>query len=136
MAFDSQPYLLQPLTSDRAAAVHSLALMAHPGGQTAIYDAIRAGSTEIANARLGVRALILITDGFDNCSSASSAQAAGDLKRSGALFYALGIGDPSADDLGLMLGEALWVGNPGQLDARPLWDFAKLAGGEVFIVPK
>lgn len=140
VAFNEKAYLLQPLTTDHVAVGRAFSLM-HPNGETAIYDAVRVGAVEIANAKYSHRYLVLITDGGDNRSAATGEDASAELRKSGAALYAIGIGDPDAKKPSGMSWLSISVGpftsGPGAsyVDAEALRQFASETGGKVFIVP-
>jgi Ca-activated chloride channel family protein len=91
------------------------------GGETAVYEAIRAGISEMKNAQNGKRILLLLSDGYDTRSKINMDQAVDLLKRSQLQLYAIGIDDDDNDPLVLrqpryhiyhyMLGEL--TGNSG-----------------------
>jgi VWFA-related protein len=64
VAFDEQPRLLQPLTSDRGRVIASIDDV-HASGGTAIYDAILYSLQQFRGVG-GKRALVVFTDGFNN----------------------------------------------------------------------
>ncbi|MEA2327416.1 MAG: hypothetical protein QOE68_2375, partial [Thermoanaerobaculia bacterium] len=66
MAFDDQPHVLQPLTSDLQNVRSSLSAVA-PSGETAVWDSIIYGLQQLRAVR-GKRALLVFTDGNDNAS--------------------------------------------------------------------
>ena len=91
------------------------------GGETAVYEAIRASIQEMKSARNGKRILLLLSDGYDTRSKINMDQAIDLLKRSQLQLYAIGIDDDDNDPLVLrqpryhiyhyMLGEL--TGNSG-----------------------
>jgi Ca-activated chloride channel family protein len=83
VAFDEQPHLVQPLTSDRAQVSSSIYDMRARGG-TAIWDAILYSLQQFRGVS-GKRALVVFTDCIDNASSAT---------HNGVLQYAREIGVP------------------------------------------
>jgi Ca-activated chloride channel homolog len=66
MAFDDEPHLLQPLTSDLQHVRSSLSAVA-PSGETAVWDSIIYGLQQLRAVR-GKRAFLVFTDGNDNAS--------------------------------------------------------------------
>lgn len=83
VAFDDQPRLLQPLTSDRRRVIASIDDVQAHGG-TAIFDAILFSLQQFRGVG-GKRALIVFTDGFNNGGVATP---------EGVLQYAREIGVP------------------------------------------
>jgi len=83
VAFDDQPRLLQPLTSDRGRVISSIGDVQAHGG-TAIFDAILFSLQQFRGVG-GKRALIIFTDGFNNGGVATP---------EGVLQYAREIGVP------------------------------------------
>lgn len=83
VAFDEQPHLVQPLTSDRARVSSSIYDMRARGG-TAIWDAILFSLQQFRGVA-GKRALVVFTDCVDNASSAT---------HTGVLQYAREVGVP------------------------------------------
>jgi VWFA-related protein len=96
MTFDSHVKLRHNFTNNLIDIQRSL-LDVRPHGETAIYDAISAGLTEMQLARNEKRLLLLVSDGFDTRSKIKSGEAEDLLKRSGVLFYAIGIDDDDND---------------------------------------
>jgi VWFA-related protein len=70
MSFDSDTYLLQDFTSDRAKLRKGLRY-AESEGRTALYDALEAALKKIKSGANQKRAILLITDGEDTASHAS-----------------------------------------------------------------
>jgi VWFA-related protein len=85
-------------------------------GETALYDAIAAALDHLQQSKCDKKVLILISDGGDNASKHSLAQAIEMAKHSAAIIYAIGIFDEQDGDR-----------NPGVLKR-----FAKETGGEAF----
>jgi len=85
-------------------------------GQTALYDGIVEALKHLKDSRLEKKALVVISDGGDNRSTAKDTDVIREADLSGALFYGIGIYDP-------MDGDA----NPGVL--RKL---AQSTGGEAY----
>jgi len=93
MTFDSRALVKQGFTDNPEDIQRSLRnIRAH--GETAVYDAIVAGLHEMQSAKHQKRILLLVTDGFDNTSKTTAAQAEDLLQRSEVLLYAIGIDDP------------------------------------------
>jgi VWFA-related protein len=85
-------------------------------GETALYDAIATALDHLKQSQCDKKVLILISDGGDNASKRSLAQAIEMAKHSAAIIYAIGIFDEQDGDQ-----------NPGVLKR-----FAKETGGEAF----
>ncbi len=85
-------------------------------GMTALYDAIEEGLSRLKAASLDRKALIVVSDGGDNCSRHTLAQTLQDAERSNVVIYTIGIFDESDGDQ-----------NP-----RVLKRFARVSGGEAF----
>ena len=77
-------------TSDRATIVEAIRAI-QPKGGTAILDALAKVPLILASAE-GRRAVVLITDGYDENSSTPFAEALAAVKASGATVYVVGIG--------------------------------------------
>jgi len=77
-------------TTDRATVLDAIGAIHHKGG-TAILDALgQAASALTASTRR--KAVVLITDGYDENSDSKIDQATGALKRSGMTLYVVGLG--------------------------------------------
>src|SRR5262249_34791470 len=77
VSFNEQAHLIQPATDDHKILTESMKRF-HPGGETAVYDAVAFGCRELTKLRdtnPARRALILITDGEDNRSRATLQEA-------------------------------------------------------------
>ena len=101
MGFNSHPQLAQDFTDDYSRlywAVHRL----HNGGGTALYDAVyRACKEKLLkdrNERPVRKAIIIVSDGEDNQSEVSKAQAIEMAQRAEVIIYAI-----STDDSGLVM---------------------------------
>jgi VWFA-related protein len=77
-------------TSDRATITQAIEAI-RPAGGTAILDSLSRLPEILGNAE-GRRAVVLITDGYDEHSAASFADAMAAVKKSGATVYVVGIG--------------------------------------------
>ena len=77
-------------TTDRATVLDAIAAIRHQGG-TAILDAVGETATLLANGTRR-RALVLITDGYDENSESNFDVAIEKLKASGVTLYAIGVG--------------------------------------------
>jgi len=95
MGFDTETYVLQDFTNDRAKLKKALRY-AEPAGGTALYDALEQALDKVKDGANNKRAILLITDGEDTASEASFAAVRQRIRGSESLLYALGI-SPSAD---------------------------------------
>ena len=77
-------------TTDRATVLDAIAAIRHQGG-TAILDAVGETATLLANGTRR-RALVLITDGYDENSESNFDVAIEKLKASGVTLYVIGVG--------------------------------------------
>jgi VWFA-related protein len=94
IAFDTQVYHVQSVTSDIAAlksAINGL----KPGSDTAMYDAL-AEATKALESISGRKAIILLSDGMDNRSHTNQDAIVNSVGPSGLTISAIGLGDPSA----------------------------------------
>src|SRR5438309_1543133 len=85
-------------------------------GTTALYDAVELSLDHLRNGSRQRKALILLSDGGDNASTASLEQVLRKAQQSSATIYCIGIYDPFAKDK-----------NPGVLKK-----IAKVTGGESY----
>ena len=90
MSFDSQPYLLQDFTSDRAKLRKALRYADAEGG-TALYDALEKALAKIKSGANNKRAILLITDGQDTISGSTFGEVRQRVRESELLVYSLGI---------------------------------------------
>src|SRR5262249_989614 len=90
MGFDSEAYLLQDFTSDRAKLGKALR-DADSGGGTALYDAMEQALAKIKKGSNNKRAILLVTDDQDTTSRASFAKVRQRIRESELLVYSLGI---------------------------------------------
>jgi Ca-activated chloride channel homolog len=67
-------------------------------GQTALYDAVQTALEHLKNSNLTKKALVVISDGGDNRSTAKFDEVVKQADLSGALFYAIAIYDPMDGD--------------------------------------
>jgi VWFA-related protein len=77
-------------TSDKATVAQAITAM-QAGGGTALLDSVREATHLVANAE-GRRAIVLITDGFDENSEATVDEVIEAIDRAGVTVYAIGIG--------------------------------------------
>ena len=115
IAFDVQTDYVQPLTSDRQAlseAVDGLKTR----GDTAMFDALVEG-TRLLESVPGRKAIIVLTDGMDNSSTATLEATIAQIGESGLSISAIGLGDSSK------------IGTFAGLDEARLESLAGQAGG-------
>ncbi len=106
-------------TNDRATILEAIGAATANGG-TAIFDSLAATADRIAKID-GRRVIILITDGYDENSRKTFADAVAAVKRADATVYAVGIGGVAGISL------------RGQQELRAL---ATQTGGELFLPPR
>ena len=119
--FDSEVELLQDLTSSRATLDKALDQLrvsepqlrrdgggGYPGGDrdggsrrgrrggTALYDAVLLSSNELISKQKGRKALVLLSDGIDNGSKVTLADATGAAQRADTLVYTIRFSDTEA----------------------------------------
>jgi VWFA-related protein len=92
VTFNSAARLRQKFTGNPLEVLRSLTDI-KCGGETAVYDAIAMGLSEIQAGRNPKKVLLMITDGFDTKSRINSAQAEELLKKIEVLAYAIGINE-------------------------------------------
>jgi VWFA-related protein len=105
MQFDLGSLLRQPLTSSRHDLEAALTLVDTPtlnelslgaGDGTSLYDTVIKASNGIMQQRQDRKALILLTDGVDNSSEATLADAVEAAQRTDTLIYSILFADPQA----------------------------------------
>jgi Ca-activated chloride channel homolog len=89
IAFNQKTTLIQSFT-DQSASLLNGASLQHPGGRTALYDAVYMGLDQIKKGKNEKKALILITDGEDNSSRYTSAEVREFAKESDIPLYGIG----------------------------------------------
>jgi Ca-activated chloride channel homolog len=105
-----------PFTADPAELQRAIA-SAPTTGRTALYDAVMAGLQRLGKGTRDKKVLMVISDGGDNASHATLAQAMKAAKESDAIIYTIGIFDEDDPDR-----------NP-----RALKELARATGGEAFL---
>jgi Ca-activated chloride channel family protein len=126
MGFDTETYLLQDFTSDRAKLRKALKY-ADSGGGTALYDALRDGIKKVKHGANSKRAILLITDGQDTTSLSTFAQTRQTVRESELLVYSLGIAPISEARGGR-------VRSRDSVDMNVLQSFASDSGGRAYLV--
>jgi VWFA-related protein len=151
-AFSSRAFMLQDFTDNPAALNHAISLL-HAYGQTALYDAVVQGLQKVETGRWPKKALLVMTDGIDNSSSASLNDAIEAGRRAGVLIYTVGLGttDQSGVGMGSMVpipliggfgirfgggggGRHMGGGDDERVDAQTLRRLSDETGATTFIM--
>lgn len=90
--FSDRPALVQGFTHDRQ-AIESQVGQTEAKGNTALYDAIYLGLTEMEKAKSLRKALVVISDGMNHGSVYSGSQVADLAKKSGVEIYSVGLAE-------------------------------------------
>jgi VWFA-related protein len=93
--FNDQPKLMVPLTRDAETIQNQLAF-AQSKGRTALLDALMLAMHEMKRSTKNRKALLIISDGGDNCSRYTEAEVRSMVRESDVLIYAIGIFEPYA----------------------------------------
>lgn len=114
IAYDTQVYTIQPITSDTAALTSAIDGL-ETGSDTAMYDALIEAEKAL-EAVSGRKAIIVLTDGMDNKSHSTLEEVIAGISEEGLTISAIGFGD---------------VGTVGQagLNETALRSLAEQAGG-------
>jgi Ca-activated chloride channel family protein len=136
-AFSSQPFLLQPFTTDHQAVIGRLSLL-YAQGETAIFDTIIDGLLMVRHGRWDKKALLVVTDGQDNASEQNLQQVVAYARQMGVLIYSIGIGNSNIDSSSIGFGP-LGLGGLGLIaqdavDARTLDMLSNETGAKTFIL--
>lgn len=91
-AFDDEPRLVLPWSSDRAAVVAASAELGTAGRFTALYDALFDASRYLADAPGRQKAILLITDGLDENSAITLEDGVDETRDLGIPVFTLGVG--------------------------------------------
>ena len=91
--FNDQPRLVVPLTRDFEEIQNQLAFT-QPKGRTALLDAILLALQEMKKSQKTRKALLIISDGGDNCSRYSETEVRNRVRESDVLIYAIGVFEP------------------------------------------
>ncbi len=126
MTFDQEVRLLVSPTSDRARLERAVSRL-HPGGATALHDALYAG-TMLASGR-GRSLLVVFTDGEDNLSWLSADEVRRVLLESNVLVQAVGIVPEEATPYDPSLRRMPPSETPG---GRTLRHLAEVTGGRLW----
>lgn len=108
-----------PFTSDPHTLRAAIARAQHPGGLTALYDAVSDGLAYLERGTHARRVLVVVSDGIDNASRITFDRAMQRAMASNAVIYAVGLVDPISR-----------VRDPGHLK-----QLARATGGEAFFPP-
>jgi len=88
--FNDTPRLVVPLTGESESIQNQLTF-AQSRGRTALLDAIFLALHEMRNSKKSRKALLIISDGGDNCSRYSQTEVKNLVRESDVLIYAIGI---------------------------------------------
>lgn len=91
--FNDQPKLVVPLTRSYEDIQNQLTF-AQSKGRTALLDAIFLALHEMKNTKMQRKALLIISDGGDNCSRYTESEVRNRVRESDVLIYAMGIFEP------------------------------------------
>jgi len=94
--FNDQPKLVVPLTRDYEEIQNQLAF-APSKGRTALLDAVFLALHEMKKSTKSRKALLIISDGGDNCSRYTEVEIRNLVRETDVLIYALGIYEPYGD---------------------------------------
>jgi VWFA-related protein len=124
--------VLLPFTTDRTEGL-KLLREAIPYGRTPLYDGIHRAFLVLRSAHYPNRALIVVTDGFDDASAIRKSDILEESRTSRVPIYAIGIGKPHVP------GEAesgafLLQPEVDRVDATTLDELARVSSGRAFIV--
>jgi Ca-activated chloride channel homolog len=120
--FNDQPKLVVPLTTNTE-LIDSHLLFTVSRGRTALLDAVMLALHEVKKSSKKRKALLIISDGGDNCSRYTEGEVRNRVRESDVLIYAIGVFEPYATR-GRTPEEA---GGPGLLS-----DIAEQTGGRHF----
>lgn len=119
LAFSDHPEVVDPLTLDHAAVLGHLDDL-QPESSTALFDATLQGLRLVNQGRYDKKALLVVTDGIDNMSRSTRAQADEQARRQDVLLYSIGVGDSDAREV----------------DVDTLRSLSRESGARSFIVPE
>ncbi len=91
--FNDQPKLVVPLTRSYEDIQNQLTF-AQSKGKTALLDAIFLALHEMKNTKMQRKALLIVSDGGDNCSRYTESEVRNRVRESDVLIYAMGIFEP------------------------------------------
>ena len=93
--FNDQPKLVVPLTRSYEDIQNQLTF-AQSKGRTALLDAIFLALHEMKNTKMQRKALLIVSDGGDNCSRYTESEVRNRVRESDVLIYAMGIFEPDS----------------------------------------
>lgn len=93
IAFDTQVYRIQEVTSDKAALIAAIDGL-KTGSDTAMYEGIMDATKALENIS-GRKAILVLSDGLDNQSAATEEDIVNNVGPSGLTVSAIGFGDPA-----------------------------------------
>jgi Ca-activated chloride channel homolog len=93
VTFNDTPRLMVPLTVDSDSIQNQLTFT-QSRGRTALLDAMMLAMNEMKKATKNRKALLIISDGGDNCSRYSETEVRNAVRESDVLIYAIGIFEP------------------------------------------
>ena len=133
-AFSSQPFLLQPFTTDHQAVISRLSLL-YAQGETAIFDTIIDGLLMVRHGRWDKKALLVVTDGQDNASEQNLQQVIAYARQMGVLIYSIGIGNSNVDASSIGFGPlSLGLMAQDAVDARTLETLSSETGAKTYLL--
>ena len=115
VAFDSNVYEVQPITSDKSALTSAIDGL-RTGSDTAMYNAILKAAVSLENVQ-GRKTVLILSDGMDNQSSSTEDNIVDSVGPSGLTVSAIGFGDPS-------------LGGQGGIDEAGLKSLTGRTGGQ------
>jgi VWFA-related protein len=107
VGFSSDVLMVQDFTADQAKISHSVDQLA-PAGGTALWDAVKFASDKLASrAELQpvAKILVVISDGADNCSSATLKEAIENAEREEVIVYTVSTREFAGEDLNAMVAD-------------------------------
>jgi Ca-activated chloride channel homolog len=135
-AFSNHPFLLQPFTMNHDLVRRRLGLL-RAYGQTALFDTIVQGLRMVQHGRWDKKALLVVTDGMDNSSTATVDAVVSQARRMGVLVYSIGIGDPNASASSASIAIGGWViggSDVDRVDAATLRKLSTETGARTYII--
>jgi VWFA-related protein len=131
-AFNSKPYLLQPLTFDHQLVLQRVSLL-HAEGESSIYDALIHGIETLQRGCHRKKALFLITDGMDNSSFHSKQEVMAAAHKLNSPIFSIGIGN--ANYQGPLSLAVMGLGRQDDyVDTRTLSELAQQTGGQIYLL--
>ncbi len=109
MTFADRPTLVQNFTHD-ADEMQGNLLFTNPKGKTSLLDAIVLAVNHMKNAQYRRKALVIISDGGDNCSRYTEKDVKSLIKEADILVYSIGVFDREFQTLEERLGPQLLAG--------------------------